>query len=247
MDVWQQIHLKDLWRKADYPFTSYSRENVDPTDNSSIKDNWLPIIDPDIIGLSDLTYLSLDFAKELLKHRKEETDVFLNHYIKDAGFLERTSVDMNHKILRVEGRDITNHVIEDDKIFIEETSNIFPDFNLLNRELVGLNTNVILKKSTQQVSQDSIFQPYGNNPVMQYNRVLNVGGANISIDENGPIVVTIDYNNQPLFQDVLSGGLLKLSSDNKTEIYSNRSEEHTSELQSRPHLVCRLLLEKKKK
>src|SRR3989442_9917726 len=26
-----------------------------------------------------------------------------------------------------------------------------------------------------------------------------------------------------------------------------RSEEHTSELQSRPHLVCRLLLEKKKR
>src|SRR5436305_3281598 len=28
---------------------------------------------------------------------------------------------------------------------------------------------------------------------------------------------------------------------------AQRSEEHTSELQSRPHLVCRLLLEKKKK
>src|SRR5690554_7012169 len=28
---------------------------------------------------------------------------------------------------------------------------------------------------------------------------------------------------------------------------NRRSEEHTSELQSRPHLVCRLLLEKKKK
>src|SRR5436305_7267959 len=27
---------------------------------------------------------------------------------------------------------------------------------------------------------------------------------------------------------------------------TRRSEEHTSELQSRPHLVCRLLLEKKK-
>src|SRR3989442_1902563 len=27
---------------------------------------------------------------------------------------------------------------------------------------------------------------------------------------------------------------------------ARRSEEHTSELQSRPHLVCRLLLEKKK-
>src|SRR5690606_39491700 len=30
-------------------------------------------------------------------------------------------------------------------------------------------------------------------------------------------------------------------------ILSNRSEEHTSELQSRENLVCRLLLEKKKK
>src|SRR3989442_9873071 len=29
--------------------------------------------------------------------------------------------------------------------------------------------------------------------------------------------------------------------------HESRSEEHTSELQSRPHLVCRLLLEKKKK
>src|SRR2546429_3478662 len=31
------------------------------------------------------------------------------------------------------------------------------------------------------------------------------------------------------------------------ETATNRSEEHTSELQSRLHLVCRLLLEKKKK
>src|SRR3989442_8979473 len=31
------------------------------------------------------------------------------------------------------------------------------------------------------------------------------------------------------------------------EAIATRSEEHTSELQSRPHLVCRLLLEKKKK
>src|SRR5436305_7399967 len=29
-------------------------------------------------------------------------------------------------------------------------------------------------------------------------------------------------------------------------VWMRRSEEHTSELQSRPHLVCRLLLEKKK-
>src|SRR5690554_7068038 len=35
--------------------------------------------------------------------------------------------------------------------------------------------------------------------------------------------------------------------DGKMKFTADRSEEHTSELQSRPHLVCRLLLEKKKK
>src|SRR2546422_7330939 len=34
---------------------------------------------------------------------------------------------------------------------------------------------------------------------------------------------------------------------NTSEMDRSRSEEHTSELQSRLHLVCRLLLEKKKK
>src|SRR2546422_1432866 len=33
----------------------------------------------------------------------------------------------------------------------------------------------------------------------------------------------------------------------RTDRHAARSEEHTSELQSRLHLVCRLLLEKKKK
>src|SRR2546422_8506308 len=33
----------------------------------------------------------------------------------------------------------------------------------------------------------------------------------------------------------------------RREVIAQRSEEHTSELQSRLHLVCRLLLEKKKK
>src|SRR3712207_8332026 len=56
-------------------------------------------------------------------------------------------------------------------------------------------------------------------------------------------------------------GIVSLSSDGKTAIFDStqdfspntkytaaidRSEEHTSELQSRQYLVCRLLLEKKK-
>src|SRR5205809_7383301 len=42
-----------------------------------------------------------------------------------------------------------------------------------------------------------------------------------------------------------SSGFAKWSSTHRTP--RCRSEEHTSELQSRLHLVCRLLLEKKKK
>src|SRR2546422_6195512 len=39
----------------------------------------------------------------------------------------------------------------------------------------------------------------------------------------------------------------RLTGDLERWIMTERSEEHTSELQSRLHLVCRLLLEKKKK
>src|SRR5690554_7675858 len=51
---------------------------------------------------------------------------------------------------------------------------------------------------------------------------------------------------------VLYLGLLAILFDRnsrfgKLRVRLKRSEEHTSELQSRPHLVCRLLLEKKKK
>src|SRR2546422_2974466 len=44
--------------------------------------------------------------------------------------------------------------------------------------------------------------------------------------------------------DEFAGGLFANAGDTRDVV---RSEEHTSELQSRLHLVCRLLLEKKKK
>src|SRR5207253_4453605 len=47
---------------------------------------------------------------------------------------------------------------------------------------------------------------------------------------------------QELKSSVPGGYLLRLRFG-----FPSRSEEHTSELQSRGHLVCRLLLEKKKK
>src|SRR5690625_7051384 len=57
------------------------------------------------------------------------------------------------------------------------------------------------------------------------------------LDHNQPSIALLDGPFQPLiFQSILI-------------VYRRntlRSEEHTSELQSRGHLVCRLLLEKKK-
>src|SRR5437870_630924 len=58
-----------------------------------------------------------------------------------------------------------------------------------------------------------------------------------------------EYHRLVGFEDNDVRGLLKgLDKMGKTEVlHKGRSEEHTSELQSRGHLVCRLLLEKKKK
>ena len=50
-------------------------------------------------------------------------------------------------------------------------------------------------------------------------------------------------------QSVMVKGVVKDTSGEAiigASVLEKRSEEHTSELQSRPHLVCRLLLEKKK-
>src|SRR5438045_6820739 len=47
--------------------------------------------------------------------------------------------------------------------------------------------------------------------------------------------------------DFVRGLRARIDADQNKEVTEQRSEEHTSELQSLRHLVCRLLLEKKKK
>src|SRR5690554_7479191 len=50
----------------------------------------------------------------------------------------------------------------------------------------------------------------------------------------------------PEFDNDPASEMYELTSEEGFTLKVFRSEEHTSELQSRPHLVCRLLLEKKK-
>src|SRR5258708_24860903 len=51
----------------------------------------------------------------------------------------------------------------------------------------------------------------------------------------------------PLVLDLLAAFLRRFLDGGDELVLQPRSEEHTSELQSPDHLVCRLLLEKKKK
>src|SRR5690606_39965233 len=60
-----------------------------------------------------------------------------------------------------------------------------------------------------------------------------------------PAFLSFDGTSSATFQ-VTANGTWKIAS-NSDWLKVNRSEEHTSELQSRENLVCRLLLEKKKK
>src|SRR5690554_7533502 len=71
--------------------------------------------------------------------------------------------------------------------------------------------------------------------------VTEVGGAKKVLVVEPGYVETVDNK-----VTLLVAGCLH-SADVDVEASRARSEEHTSELQSRPHLVCRLLLEKKNK
>src|SRR5256884_3027056 len=69
-------------------------------------------------------------------------------------------------------------------------------------------------------------------------------GAHI-VFANGVARITLEMQGARPFQQDLSFNSPLIAVLDNNLYYQYRSEEHTSELQSRLHLVCRLLLEKK--
>src|ERR1041385_2249881 len=87
--------------------------------------------------------------------------------------------------------------------------------------------------------------PESHTPRVLYDRLV----------QNNPSVAKLLERDSGLLLDVLTlaawspllATTLEQNPDYVQWLQRERSEEHTSELQSRLHLVCRLLLEKKKK
>src|SRR2546422_4476023 len=82
-------------------------------------------------------------------------------------------------------------------------------------------------------------------------RSLELRGADALRAQRVAIVVAVDGEALParlaVVVSLAVGDRLRAREAVLAEEEEERSEEHTSELQSRLHLVCRLLLEKKKK
>ena len=82
------------------------------------------------------------------------------------------------------------------------------------------------------------------------------GQISFEIDENSPVNIKQKQAFHGLYRSLVNNMVVGVSAGYTKvlelvgvgyRVSNQRSEEHTSELQSRGHLVCRLLLEKKKR
>src|SRR5687768_18165326 len=85
----------------------------------------------------------------------------------------------------------------------------------------------------------TLFRSFGNAGVGSTGHLV----AALFASTAGIEITSVAYKgNAPAVTDIVGGHIQAMFDQSNTA----RSEEHTSELQSRLHLVCRLLLEKKK-
>src|SRR5690606_41215115 len=124
--------------------------------------------------------------------------------------------------------------------------------------LKKIDVNVVVPGTlTGTVEKDINFSCENMNVTARSNFVAKVG-ADFSVDAGGSANVkagsnvTLDAGANANVKagsnvEAKAGGDLSLEAGGNFNAKGSRSEEHTSELQSRENLVCRLLLEKKKK
>src|SRR5690554_7424558 len=84
--------------------------------------------------------------------------------------------------------------------------------------------------------------------ISSISRAGNMGQSNYSAAKAGVAAMTVVWAKELARYGIRVAGIAPgfIETEMTASMKPERSEEHTSELQSRPHLVCRLLLEKKK-
>ena len=81
---------------------------------------------------------------------------------------------------------------------------------------------------------------------MHYQMVMDCLDAGLYVFCEKTMTMTIEESRNIVRKCNETGKFVQIGHQRHYNPYYNRSEEHTSELQSRRNLVCRLLLEKKK-
>src|SRR3712207_2823171 len=102
-------------------------------------------------------------------------------------------------------------------------------------------TNVTIEQVLNRIEKASDYVFLFNDETLNTKKIVSVNNKNGNITE---ILDHIFRNTNIVYAIVDKQIILSVKKNNANK---KRSEEHTSELQSRQYLVCRLLLEKKKK
>src|SRR5690554_2143532 len=128
-------------------------------------------------------------------------------------------------------------------VFASANENKYEEFlSILNTSDVRL-INTFKLNESEVIENQNTFKDNAALKALAYARTFNQVAL---ADDSGLVVDAIKP--LPGIYSKRYSGLGDLENNLKLlQVLKNRSEEHTSELQSRPHLVCRLLLEKKKK
>jgi hypothetical protein len=203
---WKEDYLKSIWIDEDYPMSAYTRQGITSTSTPTIKDEWKPIIDPDIIGISDMSYFVSDDVLAIYRYRKSYIDTLLDYYVKDtSNLLSRTSADMTNRIVR-SPEDVGGDIVYADTVYFD-VSSVEESFTLLSKVTNGTNVDFYL---------ETISQPDGSSPTMRYRRLQDV------LSNSSPAAHQLTVVLQNSASDYLASGYVKLISTvpGQTNVYS---------------------------
>src|SRR5690554_6098928 len=183
-----------------------------------------------------------DLSKEQAELIFSKTKVFPNQTQLSIAFIENGTIKFYGVIKE---NDTIRFVNNKDRVFeVGSISKVFTS-TLLAQSILEKKINL-----DNKINKYYDF-PFNNNLEIDFRSLANhTSGlerlpSNLNLtaaNSNNPYK---DYDQQKLYTYLKDEVKLNHEAGEEYEYSNLRSEEHTSELQSRPHLVCRLLLEKK--